>query len=155
LLKAKAELYEAKADPAFVGARKDKEKKKPGYGGSSRSSLHSKVYVFDRQKVFVGSLNLDPRSVDINTEMGILFENREFATIIGDFWDQDIKKHAYELKLQVEDVLEEGGAQQHTSLIWLEHLDNKVITYTEDPKTGFWRRFGVGFLGILPIENQL
>ena len=152
LLKAKAELYEAKPDPTFQEARK--KKKKSGYGGSSRSSLHSKVYVFDRRKVFVGSLNLDPRSVDINTEMGILFENEAFAAIIVDFLEQELKNIAYELKLHIEDS-PDNWEQQQISLIWLEHLDNEVITYTVDPKTSFWRRFGVGFLGILPIENQL
>ncbi|WP_455223225.1 phospholipase D family protein [Kaarinaea lacus] len=153
LLKANAELYEAKADRAFDEARK--EKKKSGYAGSSRSSLHSKVYVFDRRKVFVGSLNLDPRSVEINTEMGILFENAEFASIIGDFWDREIRNIAYELKLQAGPVSDDDELQQHTALIWLERLDGTTKTYTEDPKTGFWRRLGVGILGILPIENQL
>ncbi|KPJ91460.1 MAG: hypothetical protein AMJ55_11745 [Gammaproteobacteria bacterium SG8_15] len=152
LLQAKAELYEAKADPDFEDARK--KKKKSGYGGSSRSSLHSKVYVFDRSKVFVGSMNLDPRSTEINTELGILFENEEFAKLIGDFWDKEVKKYAYQLKLHVEDVPDDWE-QQRTSLIWLEHLNNEIVTYRVDPKTGFWRRFGVGFLGILPIENQL
>jgi putative cardiolipin synthase len=153
LLEAGVALYEAKPDPAFEEARK--QKKKSGYGGSSRSSLHSKVYVFDRNKVFVGSMNLDPRSTEINTELGILFENSEFAAIIGDFWDDDIKRYAYELKLKVADTQDEWGSEKQTSLIWLEHLDDQVKTYTEDPKTSFWRRFGVGFLSILPIENQL
>ena len=153
LLNAGAELYEAKPDPAFEELRK--ARKKSGYGGSSLSSLHSKVYVFDRSKVFVGSMNLDPRSTEINTELGILFENSEFAAIIGKFWDNDIRKIAYELKLRFEDESEYGEEQRRASLIWLEHLGEEVITYTEDPKTSFWRRFGVGFLGILPIENQL
>jgi len=153
LLQAHAELYEAKADPTFNRARQ--EKRKSGYGGSSRSSLHSKIYVFDRRKVFVGSLNLDPRSVDINTEMGILFENVEFATLIGSYWDEDIKKHAYELKLRSEIEVEDEEMQSRNALVWIEHLDDGVVTYTKDPKTSFWRRFGVGFLGILPIENQL
>ncbi|WP_455207038.1 phospholipase D family protein [Kaarinaea lacus] len=153
LLKAGTDLYEAKPDPAFEEARK--RKKKSGYGGSSRSSLHSKVYVFDRNKVFVGSMNLDPRSTEINTELGILFENSELAAIIGNFWDNDIKKIAYELKLQIEEVAGDWGPHTQTSLIWLEHLGDEVKTYTEDPKTGFWRRFGVKFLGVLPIENQL
>jgi putative cardiolipin synthase len=35
--------------------------------GSARSSLHCKAFAFDRKDVFIGSLNLDPRSGDINT----------------------------------------------------------------------------------------
>ena len=47
--------------------------------GESESSLHSKAAVFDQQKVFIGSLNLDPRSVLWNTEVGILVESHELA----------------------------------------------------------------------------
>jgi putative cardiolipin synthase len=42
--------------------------------GSSRSSLHCKAFAFDRKDVFIGSLNLDPRSGDINTEAGLYIE---------------------------------------------------------------------------------
>ena len=32
--------------------------------------------------------------------------------------------------------------------------EEKVV-YTQEPHTGFWRRFGVSFMSILPIESQL
>jgi putative cardiolipin synthase len=38
-------------------------------------ALHAKALVFDRDKVFTGSANLDPRSLRINTEMGLLVES--------------------------------------------------------------------------------
>jgi hypothetical protein len=33
--------------------------------------------------------------------------------------------------------------------------NGKPIVFDTDPCTGFWRRFGVGFMGLLPIESQL
>ncbi|MCI0505188.1 MAG: phospholipase D-like domain-containing protein, partial [Gammaproteobacteria bacterium] len=153
LLRAGTELYEAKPDPEFL--KQPKQKTKTHFGSSSRSSLHSKVYVFDRNKVFVGSLNLDPRSVDINTELGILFENQEFAGQLGGWWDTQIKGLAYQLKLEINDSGHGGETAATATLLWLEHLENQIKTYDVEPHTGFWRRFGITFLGILPIEHQL
>lgn len=38
-------------------------------------SLHIKAIVSDRERCFVGSLNLDPRALDINTENGLYFDS--------------------------------------------------------------------------------
>ena len=153
LLVAGAELYEAKPDPKMM--RKPKKKTKTHFGSSSRSSLHSKVYTFDGEKVFVGSLNLDPRSVDINTEIGILFENEEFAKAIGDWWEREITIHAYKLKVQVDEIDDNWEIKKEKSLLWLEHTNDGVKKHIVEPQVGFWRRLGVSFLGILPIESQL
>ena len=153
LLMAGAELYEAKPDPRMK--RKPEKKTKTHFGSSSQSSLHSKVYTFDGKKVFVGSLNLDPRSVDINTEIGILFENEEFAKSIGDWWEREITVHAYELKVQVDEIDDDWEIKKEKTLVWLEHTDGDVIEHIVEPQVGFWRRFGVSFLAILPIESQL
>jgi putative cardiolipin synthase len=47
--------------------------------GSSSASLHTKSIVFDRNSIFIGSLNLDPRSKLWNTELGIYVESPELA----------------------------------------------------------------------------
>jgi putative cardiolipin synthase len=155
LLQAGTELYEAKPDPEFL--KQPKQKTKTHFGSSSRASLHSKVYIFDRKKVFVGSLNLDPRSVDINTELGILFENHEFAGRLGGVWDSQIKDFGYQLTLQKEQAWpdESWDTTETATLLWLEHLESQIKTYDVEPHTGFWRSFGITFLGILPIEHQL
>ena len=38
-------------------------------------ALHAKTIVVDSDKVFIGSANLDPRSMKINTEMGLVVES--------------------------------------------------------------------------------
>ena len=153
LLVAGAELYETKPDPKML--KKPKKKTKTHFGSSSRSSLHSKVYTFDGRKVFIGSLNLDPRSIDINTELGIFFENEEFAGAIADWWNREIKVHAYELRVLIEETDDDWEIKKEKSLLWLDHTGEGVKQYIVEPQVGFWRRLGVSFLAILPIESQL
>ena len=51
---------------------RDQRKEKKGTEGSSKASLHAKSFVYDRTRVFIGSLNLDPRAVIHNTEIGVV-----------------------------------------------------------------------------------
>ena len=53
-------------------------------------ALHAKVMVIDTDTVFIGSANLDPRSLRLNTEMGLLVKsealNRDLRTaLLPDF----------------------------------------------------------------------
>ena len=70
LLEAGVELWEIRDDPA----RRDRERRGLGH---SASSLHAKAFAVDRRYLFVGSFNFDPRSVNINTEMGIVVDSPE------------------------------------------------------------------------------
>ena len=54
--------------------------------GSKGASLHSKTIVIDGRRGFVGSFNFDPRSAQGNTEMGVLFDQRELATQLQEFF---------------------------------------------------------------------
>jgi hypothetical protein len=67
LLEADVQLYELK--PAATGSGTADRKK--SVFGSSKSSLHAKTYVFGRKGVFIGSMNFDPRSVELNTEKSL------------------------------------------------------------------------------------
>lgn len=75
LLQAGVELYELK--PGF--AVDDEDRPPDGVGGSSRASLHSKTVAVDERRIFIGSFNFDPRSVRLNTEMGVLIESPRMA----------------------------------------------------------------------------
>ena len=52
-------------------------------GSSEHFGLHAKVFVIDRQRVFVGSMNFDRRSLSVNTEIGVIIESPELAKIIA------------------------------------------------------------------------
>ncbi|MCP4471149.1 MAG: hypothetical protein GY815_10765 [Gammaproteobacteria bacterium] len=143
LLRAGIELYEI--DQALT---KEQRKEKKGLEGSSKASLHAKSFVIDRERVFIGSLNLDPRPVVENTEIGMMIESTDMAEEMSDWFDRNIDRIAFRLALEENDKGEE-------ILVWHRSIDGVDYRYTTEPNTGFWRRFGVGFLRMLPIESLL
>jgi len=142
LLRAGVELYEMNKKMS-----KKERKQKKGKHGSSKASLHTKSFVFDRKKVFIGSLNLDPRAVVHNTEIGVVLESTEIAAGMSDWFDQNIGQVAFRLELK-----KESGTEK---ILWHGLVNGKQQTFDVDPYTGFWRRFGIGFMSLLPIESQL
>ena len=62
--------------------RKQRKEKK-GMASSSKASLHAKAFILDREKVFIGSLNLDPRSFYENTEIGLILNSRKVAELMA------------------------------------------------------------------------
>lgn len=50
-----------------------------GRFGSSLASLHAKAVIVDGSTVLVGSMNLDPRSKHLNTEMGVVIAHAGIA----------------------------------------------------------------------------
>jgi putative cardiolipin synthase len=41
--------------------------------------LHAKTLVVDSQTVFIGTFNLDPRSMNLNTESGVVLQSKALA----------------------------------------------------------------------------
>ncbi|MEA3231588.1 MAG: phospholipase D family protein [Thermodesulfobacteriota bacterium] len=143
LLRAGVELYEMNKKLS-----REQRKEKKGVGGSSKASLYTKSFVFDRQQVFIGSLNLDPRALLHNTEIGIVLISAETANIMGDAFDQNIEKVAFRLELYTDHT----GAE---NIRWHGRVDGKQRSFVTEPYVGVWRRLGIDFLGIFPIESQL
>ncbi|UCH23202.1 MAG: phospholipase D family protein [Deltaproteobacteria bacterium] len=143
MLRAGVELYEMnkKLD------RKERKAKK-GKEGSSKSSLHAKSFVFDRKQVFIGSLNLDPRAVVHNTEIGVVFSQTDIAEGMTDWFDQNVKQIAFRLELHKE----QSGDEK---ILWYGLENGEQRVFDVDPYAGFWRRVGIGFMSLLPIESQL
>jgi cardiolipin synthase C len=138
LLAAGIKLYELRASPGAPRSRS-------GSGsGSSSASLHAKTFAVDGRRVFIGSFNFDPRSAELNTEMGFVIESPELARRIGEAFDVDIPRNAYEVRLA------ESG-----ELTWIEHRDGESVRYNREPGAGFWRRAVVAILSKLPIERLL
>jgi putative cardiolipin synthase len=143
LLRAGASIYELKPD--FVDRGEAHKRGKKGNAGSSSASLHTKTYSLDRNRVFVGSFNLDPRSVNLNTEMGVLIESDELAGAVSRYLDQEARQRAYELKL----------AENGRGLQWVERTEQGEVRYDTEPKTGWLKRLGVRIMSWLPIEWML
>jgi putative cardiolipin synthase len=143
MLRAGVELYEVNKKLSRA-----QRKNTASIYGSSTASLHAKSFVLDREKVFIGSLNLDPRSVYENTEIGLVLTSPEIATTMAEQFDQKIGDVAFRLELETND----RGVER---IVWHGVENGQPVTYYVDPHTGFWRRFGVAFLSVLPIESQL
>lgn len=112
-----------------------------GRFGSSTSSLHAKTFGVDGRSIFVGSFNMDQRSIALNTEMGFVIDSPRMAQELSRAMDTRIPERAYEVRL------DETG-----KLFWLERADGKTLRYDVEPGTGIWKRAGVRILSILPIE---
>jgi putative cardiolipin synthase len=93
-------------------------------------------------------LNLDPRAVKYNTEIGVVLTSPEMATALARSFDENIETFAFRLELH----RQEGGYER---ILWHGIENGRQQVYKADPHTGFWRRFGLGFIGLFPIESQL
>lgn len=146
LLRAGVELYEVKPSASVRPKEKDKDETqgKTGLPGSSRASLHAKSFVFDQKTLFVGSLNLDPRSIKLNTEIGVVFESAELAKTFAAGFEQTLEDRAWRLELASPSDIE-----------WVTHENGREVRLTGEPQTSMWRRAGVWLLSLLPIEGQL
>lgn len=150
LLRGGVELYEFKTDV------KSKTSKSLRRGEKAKSGLHAKIYVFDREQVFIGSFNLDQRSANINSEVGVVYDMEHMATYIATtVFDKQIKNTAYKVAIAEENITADGITIYKDSIYWVDLDKSPPRYYDTEPETGFWRRFGQGFYSILPIESQL
>jgi putative cardiolipin synthase len=115
---------------------------------SGQFSLHAKAYVFDRRRIFVGSANLDQRSLNLNTEIGLMIESPELARQVVARFDA-IAQPANSF------VLALARSDGKPKLVWNSLKDGKPIVYDDEPGEDNWREFLVELYGTLPIEDQL
>jgi putative cardiolipin synthase len=134
------ELYEMKRK-----AGSEHGKQQLSVTGSSGASLHTKAMVIDQRWVFVGSMNLDPRSATLNTEMGVLVDSPELARQLRAQWDLITSP---ELSYRV--VLEPDG-----ELVWYDRAGGKERRSQHEPDASAMRRVSVTLLRLVPIDSQL
>ena len=139
LLQAGVSLYELRREGGEP--QPESAPKRAGRFGSSSSSLHAKTFAVDRQRIFVGSFNFDPRSLELNTEMGLVIESPALAAALDKRLTQSTPAHAYQVRLDPDGTL-----------VWIEQAGQGVIRHEEEPGTGFWKRAGVRILSWLPID---
>ncbi len=113
--------------------------------GSSGASLHTKAFVIDGARGFVGSFNLDPRSANLNTEMGVLFDD---AGLAGDLREEYLRLAASAQSYQVH-----RGTDG--SLQWLDRTVQPPRVLDHEPDAGWWLRATTRVMSWLPIESQL
>jgi putative cardiolipin synthase len=130
-------LYETRlAVPAAQGARGRSL-------GSSGSSLHAKTFAVDDARVFVGSFNFDPRSANLNTELGFVIESPALAGRLSTRFDERIPALAYQVHL-------ENG-----ELYWTERINGDTIRHDVEPGTTALQRVLVWLLSLFPLDPLL
>jgi cardiolipin synthase C len=108
--------------------------------GSRGASLHTKAFVVDGVAGFVGTFNFDPRSVSLNTEMGVLFEHADLAREMqAVFSEETAPKRSYRV------ILLDGR------LRWAG--DDAVAD--REPDASLRRRMVARAISLLPVESQL
>jgi putative cardiolipin synthase len=138
LLEGGVELYELRPDA-------DREQQRGVNWGQSRSGLHTKAFTIDDHYLFVGSFNWDPRSVNINTEMGILIDSPSFTQRASEALSEVQLRETYAVRLEDDDRIS-----------WTEaDPDGTRRIYYYEPTGSAWDHFMARFYGILPIGSQL
>lgn len=136
LLRGGVHLYELKAHGGTDAG---------GLFGSSGASLHTKAFVLDDARGFVGSFNLDPRSAYLNTEMGVLFDDDVLAAQLR---DEFLRLAAPEQSYWVD--LDAGGRVR-----WLDRAAQPPQLLDKEPDASWWQRASARMISWLPLESQL
>jgi len=136
MLDAGVEMYEVRVDASKVPE-----------GGIKQSyeslTLHTKLVFIDRRYTFVGSLNLDPRSIDINTEAGVLIDSEGLAGQLTGGLFEALPSFAYRL-----------SENEKGKLRWTVMIDDKDVVEKNEPQASRWLRFKAFLSKIVP-EGQL
>jgi putative cardiolipin synthase len=113
-------------------------------------ALHAKLFVFDRQKLFIGSMNFDQRSKRLNTEVGLIIDSPELARQIATRFEAMAQpENSYILALR------SGAAGHSPHVVWDTQEDGKAVEYVREPARSRWQRLKVRFLSLLPLGGEL
>ena len=137
MLRAGIKIYELKA----TASEEKRENKLWKARSQSSTSLHAKAFAVDDYQVFIGSYNVDPRSANINTEMGVIINDDQLATQLHDALSDDLLTQAYEVKL-----LDNGNLQWHTI------EDGQKVVYDSEPRIDVTDHVWLTIMSWLPID---
>lgn len=106
--------------------------------------LHTKLAVVDDNVLFVGSTNLDPRSIRQNTEVGMVIESRDLSRDILRRIDQAANDYTFRVE-----------AGPDGAPVWRYNGTSGKHVFTDPPGATGWQKTIATIAGWLPIEQQL
>jgi len=136
LLRLGVKIYEVKANVSLDDLERAGTE-------NTLSTLHSKAFLVDDNELFVGSFNWDPRSINLNTESGVIIDSPKLADELLQRITSGEGRKAYEV------VLKEGR------LIWLDSSGGEIIELSKEPDTTWWKRTKAALGELLPIRGHL
>jgi putative cardiolipin synthase len=116
-----------------------------GVFSTSQGRLHAKTAVVDRRRIFIGSMNFDPRSEKTNTEMGIFIDSPQLAREVLRLMDLDKLQASYRLMLAPDGV----------GLVWTAADDEGEVSFSDEPDASFATKFWLELLAPLAPEELL
>ncbi len=113
-------------------------------------ALHAKLYVLDRGRLFISSMNLDQRSRRINTEIGLIIDSPELAQETARRFEAMTRpENSYAVTLSAADP----GNAPH--LVWRTKENGAVVEYTKEPARHATQRTEAKLLSLLPLDHEL
>jgi putative cardiolipin synthase len=137
LLEAGVDIWEVRPDVDVQGAE-------IVAAVGAKATLHTKAFIIDRREMFIGSFNFDPRSANINTELGVIIRDPELARSFAEWAVETLPVGTYELFLN-----------EDNKLRWRDNRGDPPIVFEKEPESSWWDRTKVGFIKILPVKSQL
>jgi putative cardiolipin synthase len=144
LLAAGIALYEIR--PALGNPRGSGQDRR--ISGHGNYALHAKLFVFDHAAVFIGSMNLDSRSMHLNTEIGLIIDSAELAQQAADrFAALTTPENAYEVSLR------RDGSKDR--LVWTTREAKAEVELDREPARNSWQKFKARLLSMAPLDKEL
>jgi putative cardiolipin synthase len=111
----------------------------------ARLALHGKAAVFDREVVFLGSFNLDPRSMYLDTEAVFVVHSPALAAeLLRAFAADFAPASAWRI----------GHVVGKEQAAWITEWPGRADVEPHDP-AGFWRRVARSLAALLPVRDYL
>jgi len=137
-------MLEAGVDLYELSPTRTQTTKRLGMFGTSLGRLHAKTAVIDKHLIFIGSMNLDPRSASTNTEFGMFIDSPALAKELLRVINISKLESAYRVRF----------APKSMDLQWLTIQDDKETVLTVEPESSFWMRLHNQLLGWF-VSDQL
>nr|WP_173819703.1 phospholipase D family protein [Paraburkholderia piptadeniae] len=128
------------------------------FGSRSKASLHAKSYVIDRKTLVIGSMNLDPRSAHLNTELALVIHSAPIAEDVARLFDRATSpsvSYCVTLATPSELAKLKSSATPQSQLVWTDEENGLIHQYNLDPGAGFYRNALTGLFLLLPVDEQL
>ena len=122
----------------------------------NRISLHTKLMLLDKRYLTIGSANIDPRSIKLNTETFMIIDSKELA--------QKLLSEAKSVLLS-DDLIEVSWGEvpvpyslsgiKSYGIIYTTTENGVKKVYYQPPYSGFFKIMGANFMSYLPIDGYL
>ncbi len=114
-------------------------------------ALHAKLFVLDRRRLFIGSMNFDQRSLMLNTEIGLIIDSPELAQSTAARFEAIVTPdNSYALALAPT-----SPGSETAQIIWRTRQGGQMIEFRDEPAYSTWQRLKLDWLKLLPLDSEL